>query len=107
MPFLMIKGSFFARGYSPDGDSTRFAADDPGLWRHLEGRRVRPNRRGHVRLRLEGIDALETHFSARGSIGDTHQPLALADAATDLALTPHGALPDRGHVAAEAIPELR
>ena len=28
MPFFIIKGTFHVLGYSPDGDSIRFQADD-------------------------------------------------------------------------------
>ena len=77
MPFHVISGSFFATNYSPDGDTIRFKPDEIGDLALLDGVPADPNARGHVSLRLEGIDALETHFEGR------HQPLALANSARD------------------------
>lgn len=76
MSFRVIKGRFFITGYAPDGDSIRFAADSPRLWRKLDGRKVKLNARGHAQLRIEAIDTLETHYLWK------HQPLQWADAAT-------------------------
>lgn len=77
MPFTLIKGSFRAVGMSPDGDSIRFAADDRDLINNLPGGPPDRNPRPSVQLRLEGIDALETHYAAR------HQPTQWARAARD------------------------
>jgi endonuclease YncB( thermonuclease family) len=77
MPFHVISGSYFATNYSPDGDTIRFKPDDKADLDLLEGVPVIPNARGHVSLRLEGIDALETHFEGR------HQPLTFANLARD------------------------
>jgi endonuclease YncB( thermonuclease family) len=77
MPFTLIKGSFRVVGMSPDGDSIRFAADDRSLINNLPGGPPDPNPRPTVQLRLEGIDALETHYAAR------HQPTQWAHAARD------------------------
>lgn len=49
-------------GYSPDGDSIRFKAKDATLWKRLSGPTVECNARGHAQLRIEAIDALETHY---------------------------------------------
>ncbi|MFN8562472.1 MAG: hypothetical protein U0703_12835 [Anaerolineae bacterium] len=81
MPFTLIKGTFHVTGYAPDGDSIRFQADDNANWAKLSGASVRLNGRNHAQLRFEAIDTLETHY------GNKHQPLALADAATDFLLT--------------------
>ncbi len=78
MPFTLIKGTFHVVGYSPDGDSIRFNANDPNLWDLLDGPPVERNARGHAQLRIEAIDTLETHFN------EHHQPLKFADAALDL-----------------------
>jgi hypothetical protein len=83
MPFTVLKGSFHVRNYSPDGDSVRFRPDDPQRLRGLSGFPAKINPQGHVQLRVEAIDALETHFSPRGGSGALHQPLALAHAAGD------------------------
>lgn len=73
MPFNLIKGTFHVVGYSPDGDSIRFQADDRRNWDLLDGPRVELNARSHAQLRIEAIDTLETHYQSH------HQPLQLAD----------------------------
>lgn len=77
MPFVAISGTFHVTGYSPDGDSIRFRADDPANWSLLAGPPPKLNGNAHAQLRLESIDTLETHFK------NSHQPLQLADAAME------------------------
>lgn len=72
MPFHLIKGTFHVVGYSPDGDSIRFKADDRTNWNVLSGPPVELNAREHAQLRIEAIDTLETHYQGH------HQPLKLA-----------------------------
>lgn len=72
MSFYVIKGTFHVVGYSPDGDSIKFKADNPANWEFLDGPAVAMNGKGHAQLRLESIDSLETHYK------DTHQPLTPA-----------------------------
>ena len=62
MSFTLIKGTFHVLGYSPDGDSIRFKAKDSALWKKLSGPAVECNARGHAQLRIEAVDALETHY---------------------------------------------
>jgi endonuclease YncB( thermonuclease family) len=62
MTFTLIKGTFHAAGYSPDGDSIRFKARNPELWKKLSGPAAETNARGHAQLRIEAVDALETHY---------------------------------------------
>ena len=84
MPFKLIRGTFHVTNYSPDGDLIRFGPDDLGLLASLSGPPASVNSRGHVQLRIEAIDSLETHYSAAGG-GTYHQPLELAlDAAEGL-----------------------
>jgi len=78
MAFKVIPGTFHVVGYSPDGDSIRFKADDPALWKGLEGPAVEMNKKEHAQLRFEAIDTLETHYS-----GAHHQPAELAVGARD------------------------
>ena len=80
MPFQSIGGTFHVANYSPDGDTIRFAPADPGRLAALDGPPAKVNGRGHVSLRLEGIDALETHYAGQ------KQPAAFADGATDALL---------------------
>ena len=77
MSFRVIKGTFHIKGYSPDGDSVRFLADDPAKWLLLGGRKVRLNSKDHAQLRIEAIDTLETHYE------NQHQPPEFALAAAD------------------------
>jgi endonuclease YncB( thermonuclease family) len=85
MGFHLIKGTFHVAGYSPDGDSIRFRAEHEDNWKLLGSGRLSINSKKDVQLRLEGIDTLETHFSAPG--GEVHQPRSLANAATDFLLS--------------------
>ncbi len=64
MPFTVIKGRFPVIGKSPDGDSIRFAPDNPVLIRKLPGPRDK-KAVTEWQLRLEAIDALETHYAGR------------------------------------------
>ncbi len=84
MAFTLIRGTFHVAGYSPDGDSIRFKAKDPSLWKKLSGPAAALNARGHAQLRIEAVDALETHYQGYC------QPRRLAQAATDLLLSSLG-----------------
>ena len=75
MAFFLIKGTFHVKGYSPDGDSIRFRARNPDNWKKLSGPAAELNARCHAPLRVEGVDALETHYQGY------HQPMKLARAA--------------------------
>lgn len=81
MSFTLIKGTFHVAGYSPDGDSVRFKALDSSLWKKLSGPAVQANARGHAQLRIEAVDALETHY-----LGFS-QPLGAARTAGDFLLS--------------------
>jgi hypothetical protein len=72
MAFIWIRGRLTIVGYQPDGDSVRFIPDDLAIVRRLEnGARVKPSERdGSIQLRLDAIDAPETHYE------DQAQPLA-------------------------------
>jgi endonuclease YncB( thermonuclease family) len=85
MPMLCVAGTFRIVGTEPDGDSVRFVATDPAHWELVPGPdRVRVNAHGGAQLRLDGIDALETHYAPTGG-PRLHQPLKLAhDAAAEL-----------------------
>jgi len=73
MPMLLIAGTFRVHGAAPDGDSVRFYPTDPAEWDLLEGQhKVRRNSAGGAQLRLDGIDALETHYTAGRA--HVHQP---------------------------------
>ena len=66
-----IQGHFVIVGKEPDGDSVRFVADNPALYRALRNQhRIKPNQTdGSVQLRFEAVDAPELHY------GPDAQPL--------------------------------
>ena len=86
MTYTLLKGRFLIRypdlprqGPEPDGDTVKFRPDAPALVETVPRPSGTPpdiNGRG-ISVRLEAIDALETHF------GETHQELAGANAARD------------------------
>lgn len=82
MPLLLIKGSYQVIGARPDGDTVHFTPDDPTEWDLVGGiHRVEHNASGKAWLRLDAIDALETHYSRTGP--EVHQPLTYGHAAQD------------------------
>ncbi len=85
MPLKLITGNFKILHTAPDGDSVKFYPDDLDIWKKL-GIKVRANHAGGVQLRLDAIDALETHYQPRiGGLGMQHQPKALGqEAASEL-----------------------
>src|SRR3954452_6985196 len=81
MPMLCLAGAFHVTGTEPDGDSLRFRPADPADWDKVPGATaVRRNASGAAQLRLDAIDALETHYTPQGG-HLLHQPLELAHAA--------------------------
>lgn len=67
---LVLTGRAVVVGKEPDGDSVRFAPDDPALLRLLDhGDRARVSADGSVQLRFDGVDAPELHYQ------DAAQPL--------------------------------
>jgi hypothetical protein len=86
MSYTLLAGEFVIRypdlprnGPEPDGDTVKFAPATPALVEalpRLSGRAPDLGARG-ISVRLEAIDALETHFA------ETHQELAGANAARD------------------------
>jgi endonuclease YncB( thermonuclease family) len=83
MPLTLIKGTFQLVGASPDGDSVRFYPDDP-MATVKAGLKVRLNSRGGMQLRLDAIDALETHYRS-GELW--HQPAEFGAGAAAKLLT--------------------
>ncbi len=68
MDYYLIKGHFHVVGYSPDGDSLMFEAAEPKEWEKIKTQFHKlfdeklEESGGSVQLRLQGIDALETHY---------------------------------------------
>ena len=86
MTYMLLRGDFVIRypdlprqGPEPDGDTVKFRPDAPLLIEALPRPSGTPPDLGArgISVRLEAIDALETHF------GETHQELAGANAARD------------------------
>lgn len=83
MPFILIKGTFHIVGKQPDGDSVRFKAANKNNWKKLTTESGKPVTKDitattdqTVQLRIESIDALETHYKGN------HQSLAQSTVAT-------------------------
>src|SRR5690348_3225122 len=91
--YTLLYGEFVIRypdlpkqGPEPDGDTMKFApADQELVWKipRRSGRPPNINRRG-ISVRLEAIDALETHFNG------THQELTGGKKARDTLLAKLG-----------------
>jgi hypothetical protein len=82
MSMLLIKGLFQVKGGQPDRDSVHFTPGNPAEWNLVRGaHRVKRNGLGRSQLRLDAIDALETHYQS--TVPRVHQPLAFAHAAAD------------------------
>jgi endonuclease YncB( thermonuclease family) len=84
MALIAISGRFFVQGYSPDGDSIRFQANQADSWDRLPGETLKRNQHHHVQIRFQAIDTLETHYKGY------HQPPQYAQQATDLCLAQLG-----------------
>ncbi len=85
MPMTLVKGCYRVVGASPDGDSVRFYAADPHVW-DAAGIAVRANAGGGVQLRLDAIDALETHYTPPHASKPWRQPTALGQGAASRVL---------------------
>lgn len=98
-PFRVFRGQLYAVGLKPDGDTISFKPHDPAALAALpddEGTLGKVSfdaeANGSVSVRLQGIDALETHYqpavsvnvsavnntAPKPSAGNHHQPTALA-----------------------------
>jgi hypothetical protein len=86
MSYTLLRGTFVIRypdlprqGPEPDGDTVKFRPDSPALIEALPRPSGRPPGLGArgVSVRLEAVDALETHFE------EAHQELTGANAARD------------------------
>lgn len=86
MPLIAIPGKYRLIGASPDGDSVRFYPDVPTAFTDA-GLTVKVNAGGGAQLRLDAIDALETHYTPPGGPHPWHQQVALGGGAADRLLT--------------------
>lgn len=69
MNYTLIKGIYYVVGHSPDGDSIKFKAHDPTHWQMINSEfhdtfiSNFTENAGVIQLRLQGVDALETHYA--------------------------------------------
>ncbi|WP_327682277.1 thermonuclease family protein [Kitasatospora sp. NBC_00458] len=85
MTMLLVHGSYKIIGSEPDGDTVRFVPTDPKAWDRLPGCPVKHSTAtGETRLRLDAVDALETHYDRTGP--EVSQPHEFAHAARDTLL---------------------
>ncbi|QFZ76609.1 nuclease [Streptomyces fagopyri] len=86
MRMLLIEGDYRILNGEPDGDTVRFDPHDAAFWYDVPGShridKSHRNSRGGANLRLDSIDALETHYLGTGP-HQVHQPLDWAHAARD------------------------
>lgn len=80
MTFFVMSGQYRVIGAAPDGDSIRFYPNDPEALVRT-GLPFRTNSTGGVQLRLDGVDALETHYRPPQAMRLWRQPVDLANAA--------------------------
>ncbi|EIV92090.1 hypothetical protein [Frankia sp. QA3] len=85
MPLTLITGTYRVVGASPDGDSVRFYPHNPQAFRRA-GITVKANRAGGVQLRLDAIDALETHYAPPHAARQWHQRAEFGRGAADALL---------------------
>lgn len=75
--YKIIAGTFHVKGFQPDGDSIRFQANKPENWDFFEWETAADKAAKKKQLRVESIDALETHYEGY------HQPRPFALAALE------------------------
>ena len=77
--YKVIAGTFHVKGFSPDGDSIRFQARDQSHWDFFtwKGDAAKKKDDKRKQLRVESIDALETHYEGY------HQPRTFTLAALE------------------------
>ncbi len=67
--YTLIKGTYYVVGMSPDADSIKFRADNPAHWQQIKTEyrqrfeQALQAEAGIVTIRLQAIDALETHYT--------------------------------------------
>ncbi|MFJ4848047.1 nuclease [Streptomyces sp. NPDC088733] len=82
MPMLLVKGSFQITGSEPDGDTVGFVPTRHPDWNRVPGAaRLDLTNSCRGKLRLDAVDALETHYGPTSA--PAHQPLPFAHAARD------------------------
>lgn len=75
--YKIIRGTFHVKGYSPDGDSIRFEAENDAHWDFFQWNQAFVRKSQRKQLRVEAIDSLETHYE------ECRQPSSFAVAALE------------------------
>jgi endonuclease YncB( thermonuclease family) len=78
--YKVVAGTFHIKGFQPDGDSIRFQANNPAHWDFFTWATEADKASKKKQLRVESIDALETHYEGY------HQPRPFALAALEALL---------------------
>jgi endonuclease YncB( thermonuclease family) len=78
--YKVIAGTFHIKGFQPDGDSIRFQSNKQEYWDFFTWKTATDKTAKKKQLRVEAIDALETHYEGY------HQPRAFALAALEAML---------------------
>ncbi|MER5353591.1 thermonuclease family protein [Kitasatospora sp. NPDC002551] len=84
MAMLLVVGEYRIIGTEPDGDTIHFVPTDPLAFDKLKDAPVEV-KNGVARVRLEGVDALETHYDRTGP--RIRQPAEFGDKAAQELLT--------------------
>ena len=88
MEYLFVKGKYVIKGKRPDGDTIAFKPENPYDLYKLRYRKFNPELKSQleVNIRLEGCDALETHYRPQFWFEELHQNTALAEGARNFML---------------------
>ena len=81
--FRIIKGTFHVAGFQPDGDSIRFRAEKSSQWAHFKWKKLPKRKNPMVQIRLEGIDAVETHYNGYSQPRSFGQKLGTVSVGSD------------------------
>jgi endonuclease YncB( thermonuclease family) len=96
MPYMILTGTFHIVGKRPDGDTVAFRPTNRDHWLNEDwlgrtrNRVPQCNAKGDVSLRLEAIDALETHYRGQPWLPEHSQPSQFAFQARDALLAALG-----------------
>ncbi|WP_380282203.1 thermonuclease family protein [Kitasatospora purpeofusca] len=85
MTMLLVLGEYRIIGTEPDGDTIHFVPTDPLAFDRLKDAPPVEVKNGAARVRLDGIDALETHYDRTGP--RIRQPAEFGDRAAQELLT--------------------
>ncbi|MEV6977302.1 nuclease [Kitasatospora sp. NPDC093806] len=82
---LLVHGQYRIIGTEPDGDTIRFIPTNPLVFKDFQGPPIEVDKKGEIKVRLQGVDALETHYDSTGP--RVRQPAEFGDKAAQELLT--------------------